>query len=180
MPARYYTMVKKVNDSTDVRLIFLDTTPFGTHYRQHPEKYPDAVLQDTSAQLAWLDSVLTASSERWKIVIGHHPLFSVDDKHGDTPELIAQIGPRLQKYHVDYYICGHIHTFQHLSVPGYTTRFIVNSSGGRARQAVSNQTTRFTSSSSGFTVCMADYSQFKVAFVDSVGAPIYQYSLTKK
>jgi hypothetical protein len=112
MPAHYYTLLKKVNDSVKIRLVFIDTPPFVHTYRDDTTGYPDACKQDLNKQLNWIDSVLSHSTEKWKIVIGHHPVYSSDAKHGSTPELIEQLKPILEKYKTDFYFAGHIHNFQ--------------------------------------------------------------------
>ncbi len=99
MPSRYYTKVISLNNQPLLRLIVLDTSPFVQVYRQDPGTYPD-ILQDTGRQLRWADSVLAGATEPWKIVVGHHPLYSVGGDHGDQPELISQLSPLLQKYGV--------------------------------------------------------------------------------
>lgn len=79
MPARYYTKVLE-NDDVTVRLVMIDTAPLLDKYRKDVEKYPDACKQDMDKQLAWMDSVLTAATEDWVLVVGHHPIFADTDK----------------------------------------------------------------------------------------------------
>ena len=73
MPARYYTQRYEHKGMT-MRILWIDTTPLISKYRDDREQYPDAALQDDEAQLAWIDSVLTAATEQWVIVCGHHPM----------------------------------------------------------------------------------------------------------
>ncbi|MGC3978647.1 MAG: hypothetical protein QM751_10725 [Paludibacteraceae bacterium] len=40
-------------------------------YRNNPEEYPDACKEDYQNQLHFVDSVLTVSKEKWKVVFGH-------------------------------------------------------------------------------------------------------------
>jgi tartrate-resistant acid phosphatase type 5 len=75
LESRYYTFVRRINDSVSARFIFLDTPPFVTDYYRKPG-FPDIPQQDTAAQLAWLRDVLANSKEQWKLVFGHHPVFS--------------------------------------------------------------------------------------------------------
>lgn len=44
-------------------------------------------------QLAWLEQALAASRARWRIVYGHHPLYSTGRRHGGDPALRAQLEP---------------------------------------------------------------------------------------
>jgi 3',5'-cyclic AMP phosphodiesterase CpdA len=51
-----------------------DTTPFIKSY--YKERYRENLLgQDPEVQLAWLEKTLAASTSKWKIVIGHHPIY---------------------------------------------------------------------------------------------------------
>lgn len=79
MPARYYTKVLE-NDDVTVRLVMIDTAPLLDKYRKDVEKYPDACKQDMDKQLAWMDSVLTAATEDWVLVVGHHPILQTPTK----------------------------------------------------------------------------------------------------
>jgi len=180
MPSRYYTMVKKVNDSTSLRMVFIDTPAFVEKYRKDTLDYPDLHKQDLKKQITWIDSVLASSKETWKIVVGHHPVISIDKKHGDTPELIEKLNPLLKKYKVDLYFSGHIHNFQHLRVSGSDLDYVITSSGSLARPAFSNDSTRFSSPDEGFTVCSVTHHRFEIRFVNYKGKTIYQYGKEQK
>ncbi len=116
MPARYFSVREKVDDTTTVEFFFLDTSPFVTEYHTESKYKARVAGIDTRAQVHWLDSALAASRSQWKIVVGHHPVYSASPKHGDTPELIASIQPLLEKYHAQVYLCGHDHNLQHSGI----------------------------------------------------------------
>lgn len=84
MPDRYYTfsvpLDDEVADSERVRFVFIDTTPLIGKYRAEQAKYPDVQLVDPDTEVRWIDSVLCASNEKWKIVVGHHPMYTYDGK----------------------------------------------------------------------------------------------------
>ena len=46
-------------------------------------------------QLAWLEKALAESKARWRIVYGHHPLYSTGKRHGGDEELRAKLEPTL-------------------------------------------------------------------------------------
>ncbi|MBI4467109.1 MAG: metallophosphoesterase [Acidobacteria bacterium] len=46
-------------------------------------------------QLAWLGQALTASRARWRIVYGHHPLYSTGKRHGSDVKLREKLEPLL-------------------------------------------------------------------------------------
>lgn len=80
------------------------------------------------AQLAWLDQQLAKSTAPWKIVYGHHPLYS-SGRHGSSPELNAKLAPIFAKHKVPLYLCGHDHGYER-SIPLDGTIYIVNGGGG--------------------------------------------------
>ena len=80
MPARYYSQTFEAGEQEEALLLFIDTTPLIDKYRKKGDKYPDAGQQDKEAQLRWIEQTLSQSQARWKIVIGHHPLYAYTDK----------------------------------------------------------------------------------------------------
>ena len=78
MPARTY----RAPVGTLVEFFAVDTAPLaaylpGTRVNERPGGPWDA------AQRAWLSGALNSSQVRWRLVLGHHPLFS-NGKHGDA------------------------------------------------------------------------------------------------
>lgn len=180
MPSRYYTMVKKVDDKTSLRLIFIDTAPLINKYREDSEDYPDACKQDDKAQLHFIDSVLNVSKETWKIVIGHHPVYAFTPKDSsERTDMQARIDPLLRKYKVDYYVCGHIHNFQHIKTKGSPVDYVVNSSASLSRSVEKMEGTQFCSDLSGFMVCSVDSARFAINMMDKDGKCIYTYARKK-
>ena len=98
MPARYYTKVVD-EDGTTVRIVFIDTTPLISKYREETDKYPDAARQDNAAQLEWLDNTLKNAKEDWVIVVGHHPIYAQTSKDDvERQDMQRQLLPILHKY----------------------------------------------------------------------------------
>jgi tartrate-resistant acid phosphatase type 5 len=61
---------------------------------------------------AWLEAALRSSKARWKIVIGHHPLWSTSGgKFEQAKSLRRLILPALCR-HADLYLAGHEHTLE--------------------------------------------------------------------
>lgn len=78
------------------------------------EMEPWAVPQtDAERQMVqWLESSLANSKARWKIVIGHHPLWSsAGSKFEQAKALRRLILPALCRY-ADVYLAGHEHTLE--------------------------------------------------------------------
>lgn len=93
-PARYYSV-----ERGPAELFYLDTGPLGILGRHGDQ------------QLEWLDVALGASRRRWKIVCGHHPMYS-SGAHGPWPGLQEQLEPILVRNHVDLYLAGHDHHYE--------------------------------------------------------------------
>lgn len=178
MPARYYTKTFEEKGAT-IRIVWIDTAPLIDKYRNETETYPDACRQDMNGQLAWLDSVLTAAKEDWVIVAGHHPIYAETPKdQSERGDLQKRLDPILRKHKVDMYICGHIHNFQHIRVPGSDTDYIVNSAGSLARKVKPVEGTQFCSPEPGFSVCSADKKELNLRMIDKKGNILY--TVTRK
>jgi hypothetical protein len=62
--------------------------------------------------VAWLDQALASSRARWKIVAGHHPLWSsAGSKYEQARVLRRLLLPTLCR-HADLYVSGHDHTLE--------------------------------------------------------------------
>ena len=180
MPARYYTMVKKVDSITSIRLVFIDTTPLIEKYRTDSIDYPDVCKQDYKAQLHFIDSVLNVSTEKWKVVIGHHPVYANTTKNeNERTDMQANLDPILRKHKVDFYICGHIHNFQHIQQKNSPVDYFVNSSASLSRPVESTTGTLFTSDKSGFSICKATSTSLSISFINALGESIYTYKKGK-
>ena len=152
MPDRYYTKVVE-NDDVTVRLVMIDTSPLMDKYREDTEKYPDACKQDINKQLAWI-------SERL--------------------DLQKRVDTILRKHaNVDMYLCGHIHNFQHIRVPGSHLDYVVNTSGSLSRKVKPIEGTRFCSSETGFSLITADKQALNLHLINKEGKVLYTVKRTK-
>lgn len=180
MPDRYYTQVYKLKGGESLRIIYIDTPPLIDKYRNDSETYPDAVKQDMNKQLAWLDSTLNTSTEKWKVVIGHHPIYAETPKDEDERlDMQKRVDPILRKYNVDMYICGHLHTFQHLRMKDSNIDYVVNTSGSLSRKPKAIEGTIFCSPESGFSVFSATGNQLDLYMVNNKGEVIHDVKRTK-
>lgn len=181
MPAKYYTFVKEEDDVT-VRIVMLDTTPMIDKYREETEKYADASKSDWNEQIAWLDKVLSEADEDWVIVVGHHPIYAYTDKSdSERTDLQQRLGPVLRKYgNVDMYLCGHIHTFQHIRRPDCDIDYIVNTSGSLSREDVKPiEGTVFCSNKSGWSLLTACKDTLSLHMLDKDGSVLHTVTRTK-
>lgn len=186
MPSRYYTLTKEVDDSTTLRLVFIDTAPLIDKYREDSATYPDACKQGLQDQLHFIDSVLTVAKETWTVVIGHHPVYAYTTKsESERVDLQQRLDPILRKHKVDFYMNGHIHNFQHIRVENSPVAYITNSSASLSRPVATDEhagtkvNTLFSSDRSGFMLCSVEHSRFTIQFADKDGKSLYQFSKSK-
>ena len=179
MPARYFTMTRRIDAATAVDFFFLDTTPMVRSYWHEPGYREHVRTQDVPKQLAWFKAALATSSAPWKIVIGHHPIYSGGGilGHGDTRELIEDVLPLLKQYQVQAYFNGHDHNLQHLQVG--TVNLFDSGAGSRARPVFKTKYTRFAEGCSGFTTVSLQADHMKVGMIDDQGRLLYTANIPR-
>ena len=174
MPARYFTLVKTIDESTAVRFVFIDSNPFVNDYLNNANMYSDIAQQNTKKQLAWIDSVLSNSKETWKIVVGHHPIYSAGFGHGNQDELIAQLKPILEKNKVQMYFCGHSHSSQYLRRSDSGIDYVVAGAGSSTIELVKQESSvLYGTISPSFTLISLSKDNLGTAFIDTSGTTIF-------
>lgn len=173
MPARYFSQRFALPGGGTAEFWFLDTQPFIEGYRRD-SRYADVAKQSKQAQLSWLESSLAGSHADWKIVVGHHPVFS-KGRHGDTRELILDVQPLLERYGVQVYLNGHDHDMQHIVVNGIS--YLTSGAGSQPRPSGRGPATRFSlGNRSGFLAVELTQQQFAGRFVDWTGKQVYAFT----
>jgi acid phosphatase len=166
MPARYWKQTFPVDSSTPADFFFIDTSPMLSEYAN--DFAMRAIhTQDVPAQMAWLENALASSTAPWKIVIGHHPIYSAGLGHGNERDLIANLLPVLQRHGVQGYFCGHDHDLQHLQVG--RLHLLLSGGGSEHRPVLTIPESRFSRSSSGFAVASLRADAMQVRFIDDKG-----------
>ena len=87
----------------------------------------------TPEQIQWLETELKASSNDWKIVFFHHPLYSSGDRHGSDLRLREVLEPLFVKYNVSVVLNGHDHFYERVKPQKGIVYFVVGS-GGQLRK----------------------------------------------
>ncbi|MES1210460.1 MAG: metallophosphoesterase, partial [Pseudomonadota bacterium] len=127
------------------------------------------------AQFDWLERELARSTARWKIVYGHHPIYS-HGFHGDQPQLREKLLPLLRG-HADIYLCGHEHDLQHLAPDG-GVHFVVAGGGGAAPRPITpGPRSLFAASKNGFAAIEATRQKLKVSIVGEDLQLLHQFTL---
>jgi len=85
-------------------------------------------------QLAWLERALAASRARWRIVYGHHPLYSTGYRHGSDPRLRQKLERLLEgddpaAPRVQVVLAGHDHIYERFHPQKGIVYFVCGSSG---------------------------------------------------
>jgi tartrate-resistant acid phosphatase type 5 len=127
------------------------------------------------AQLEWLDRELGRSKARWKIVYGHHPIYSYG-VHGDDPTLRDTLLPVLRgRVHV--YLCGHEHDLQHIAPEG-GVHFVLAGGGGAAPRVISaGPRSLYAASKNGFAVIEGSRSALTVSLVDEQLETVHRFAI---
>jgi acid phosphatase len=170
LPARYYRRAYTIDAATPMECFYIDTSPMMSEYFQ--EDAMRAVLtQDVPAQLAWLDQALGKSTAPWKLVIGHHPIYSAGLGHGSGADLIRMLLPILQKHKVQAYFAGHDHDLQHLKTGDL--HLIISGGGSEHRPVLSIAESKFGRGVSGFALASIRADEMQVRYIDDKGRPLY-------
>lgn len=170
MPARKFLQGFTAPDGATLDLLVIDTPPLIEAYRGEPSMRVQG--QDPQAELAWIDVQLAASRADWKIVAGHHPVYSGGSDHGSTPELIRELKPILERRGVAAYLFGHDHDLQHIEVG--PVAYIGTGAGSRTRPTGAIAGTRFCSDKSGFTSFALTRARLNVGFHAWTGERLHQ------
>jgi predicted phosphodiesterase len=169
MPARYYTFTQPVDDSTDVQFFALDTNPIATGAAEAAE------------QVDWLKNELQKSPARWKIVFGHHPLYS-GGHHGEDQEtrsmravLESVIEPK-----VDLYLSGHDHDQQLIKPANKNVYYLISGTGSQCRDVEWKKDTIFAGTNLGFAWFRLSHHELLIEIVAATGKVEYAHSITKE
>ena len=177
MPDQYY--VKDVeDDGITIKFVFIDTNPFEDGYYEEL-KYKTVWSQDSTKQLLWMDSVLSDNSSDWKIVVGHHPLYSGGKRLEETGDVRGHLEKTLKKHEVDVYFAGHEHDLQHIKNPNYKTHHVVSGAGSDIRPTGEMDYTVFARSVNGFVTGSATREKLLIQFIDVNGNAIHKFSIEK-
>lgn len=172
MPAPYYTFTRAVDDSTSLQVFVLDTSPFPFGYNLQPW-YFHLWFKGTSKQMAWLKWELDASEADWKLVVGHHAIYSTGARHGDTKALKKKVDPLLHEFGVQAYFNGHDHNLQHQDPPDGTVQYFTSGAGSELHKVEHREYTRFAASTLGFMAVRMTHDHMLVQAVDRDGNVLY-------
>lgn len=184
MPARYFAKKFPINGdlNNQVLIAFIDTNPLIPEFYKNSEYGPNVKGQDTTAQKRWLAKTLsdTDPSIKWKIVVGHHPMFTGGSRTEgyDTKAIRSSLKPVLDRYGVDVYLTGHEHSLQHIKPAGKTHHFISGAASEKTPvKLIEDQ--QMAASTYGFMLFSVNNDAIKVQTINDEGEIIYTTDIKK-
>lgn len=178
LPAQYYAETMALPDSTAERpatrvlFVFLDTQPIATD-RSRRNRYSTTGDWDDDAQLAWLDATLEASDADWKIVVGHHPVYTGSTSYSDNPLLIERLVPIFERHGVQAYLAGHEHSLQHHRPPASSVDYYISGAGSLTRAVVQTPNTLYAYERPGFMAVSLTRDRLDARFYDADARLLY-------
>ncbi|MGD1700622.1 metallophosphoesterase family protein [Dapis sp. BLCC M229] len=127
MAGRYYTFEYK-----PIQFFALDTN----------------INANWKAQLNWLEKELSNSKAPWKIVFGHHQIYS-SGMYGLNEKFIDILTPLFKKYQVQLYINGHEHDYERTRAINGTT-YLTCGAGAKQRLVGKSEWTEYSTSDFSF------------------------------
>jgi 3',5'-cyclic AMP phosphodiesterase CpdA len=92
----------------------------------------DPNLLDDATQLAWLERTLASATERWRIVMLHHPPYSAGYQGSDQDVRRAFV-PLFDRYGVQLVLSGHDHDYQRSKLINGVTYVVTGGAAGTRR-----------------------------------------------
>lgn len=154
MPNRYFERLIEIDNDQYLQLLVIDTNPMVSKYLKEPEKYLGINDQSTQEQLKWIEDKLSTTNPKivWRIVVGHHPLYSGGKRKTakETQEIQHLLEPVFEKHKVDAYICGHEHDLQIIKRNNKPFTQFLSGAGSELRESGRTEGTLFADAVPGF------------------------------
>ena len=151
LPSKYYKQQFSLGGNESVEMFFMDSNPYQKDLLAAGSTYPELNALDTVYQNGWIENGLRNSSANWKLVIGHHPLYTCGMRK-TQPQYMRKFEGLFNETHVDAYFCGHEHDLQVHKPTGCVTYFVSGGGGNKRPIQAPFDFTHFAQSSLGFMV----------------------------
>jgi 3',5'-cyclic AMP phosphodiesterase CpdA len=115
----------------------------------------DSTQVDRYDQRAWLERTLAGATERWRVVVLHHPPYSAGYQ-GSSTDVRRTFAPLFERYGVQLVVSGHDHDYQR-SVPIHGVTYVVTGAASATRRT----------GDSGFTAASFSWHHFVELAVDA-------------
>lgn len=183
MPAKYYRVDLPDKENPKVTMLMIDTDFESINRRIHGKLGDQRPIwistEDQKAQMEWLVKQLESKRAPFTIVVGHHPVYS-NGPHNDTPELVKELGPLMEKHGVHLYLGGHDHDLQHLELQGLKTSFVISGGGGqRITDLHDNHHAEFAQAVFGFSHLTISDDKLTLRHIDANGKLLHAFEKTR-
>ena len=128
---------------------------------------------DWQRQISWLRTVLARSQAPWKVVVGHHPIYS-SGFYGNDPHMAAKLSTLMRRHGVQLYINGHDHNYERSKPIEGITYLVVGGGGATLRPVISTAQTAKAASVFSFAEMEANPRELKLWAWDKNGCQIDQ------
>jgi tartrate-resistant acid phosphatase type 5 len=176
MPSKYYKEQFILGNGELLDLFFMDSNPYQKDLLGAGSAYPELSALDTVYQNGWIENGLRNSSANWKLVIGHHPLYTCGMRK-TQPQYMRKFEGLFNETHVDAYFCGHEHDLQVHKPPGSVTYFVSGGGGNKRPIQTPFDFTHFAQSSLGFMVVEVTNSIMTVTSYNENGQVLHVESI---
>ena len=178
LPSRYYSKTFRKSGENVARILFLDSNPFyDDYYRRH--WYQNEIYgHDTSAQLAWMDSLLNRDDYPWEIVVAHHHLASSGKRQGNRNQVENHLKPVLKRNKVKIYFSGHEHHLEHIRTSYGVHNFIIGG-GSDADPVHEKNDAIFAKSSLGYAAVSMNTDSIKIWILNEENEILHSYTRSK-
>lgn len=172
-------------------IFYIDTSPWqpekkmdfvkGGLFSKAPSKADWAAWQ--AAQVSRLDGAMAKSTAAFKVVVGHHGIYSYSTGHGSTKEL-APLNAVLRKHGASLYLNGHDHTLQTIRRTGDANGplYVTSGAGSSTRDDIKDPkdgSLLFSHVLSGFSSVTITGDKLSVTHYDAAGKALHTASVAK-
>lgn len=134
---------------------------------------------DWQRQISWLRAVLAQSRAPWKVVVGHHPIYS-SGFYGNDPHLAAKLTALMRRHGVQLYINGHEHNYERSKPIQGITYLVVGGGGASLRPVLATHQSARAASVFSFAEITASPVELKLWAWDKNGQPIDQAVIARR
>lgn len=151
LPSKYYKETVSFGNGESLDMFFMDSNPYQKDLIAAGSAYPELNSLDTVYQDGWIENGLRNSTAKWKLVFGHHPLYTCGMRKSQ-PQYMRKFEGLFNETQVNAYFCGHEHDMQVHKPEGFVTYFVSGGGGNKRPIQTPFDFTHFAQSTLGFMV----------------------------
>jgi tartrate-resistant acid phosphatase type 5 len=183
LPSRYHAKTFNENDtSRSLLMLFIDTDPIEKELNGHKHDSIKYVAGAVDKQKQWIESQLANSKAKWKIVVGHHPLYTGGWRKNspNTLKMKNFLEPIFDKYGVDVYLAGHEHHLEHTKPMNHRTHHVISGAASEARPTtIHPEGGIFAAATQGFATFSVANNQILIQFIEYTNKILHESIIRK-